>query len=181
MGSATFVALNRVRVVRVAVLMILLTGTAAAQSQQESADDAITWGNSHTAQVADAAEAADPADVVPGYGGTETPLGDYYENQATGDLESDAIDAVILAPDPTVEYAWEQSNTPILEFSEDDPLLVNSWAIQDDTAVVEGELVMTGTNCAEGAVDTPETTLETCSAWTLPEEAFCDNALEGGG
>lgn len=160
------------------LLMMVLTGTAAAQSQQESADDAITWGNANRAQVADATEAADPAEVVPGYGGTDTPLGDYYENQATGDLESDAIEAVILAPDPTVEYAWQQANTPILEFSEDDPLLVNSWAIQDDTTVVEGELVMSGTNCAEGSVDTPETTRETCSAWTLPEEAFCDNALD---
>lgn len=158
--------------------MLMVVGTAAAQSQQESADDAIDWGNANTAPVADAAEAADPADLVPGYGGTDTPLSEYYDNQATGDLEADAIDAVILAPDPTVEYAWEQSNTPILEFSEDDPLLVNAWAIQDDTAVIEGELVMTGTHCADGTVETPETTRETCSAWTLPEEAFCDNALE---
>jgi hypothetical protein len=41
--------------------MMALAGTAAAQSQQESADDAITWGNANRAQVADATEAADPA------------------------------------------------------------------------------------------------------------------------
>ena len=104
--------------------------------------------------------------------------GDYYDNQSTGDLESDAINTVILGSDPTVDYAWDRSNTPILEFSEDDPLLVTSWGIQDDTTVEEGELVLTQTNCTADSVDTPETTLETCTAWTVPEEAFCDNSLD---
>lgn len=160
------------------LLLTVVAGLALAQTQQENADDAVTWGSGNNDPVIDASEAADPNDVVPGYQGTDTTLGDYYDNQNPGNLESDAINAVIVSPDPTAEYAWGQSNTPILEFSEDDPLLVDSWAIQDNTMVVEGELLTTATDCVDGTVDTPETTFETCEAWVLPEEAFCDNSLD---
>ena len=126
----------------------------------------------------EAAATADPTAVVPGYAGTATPLSDYYDRQSAGDLEADGINAVIVAPDPTAAYAWDQANTPILEFSETDPLLVDAWAIQDNTTVVEGELVLTRTDCVDGGIETPATTIERCTAWTLAEEGFCDNALD---
>lgn len=157
---------------------LLVVASSFAQTQQEQADDAIAWGSANNEAVEAAAGNGDPATLVPGYAGT--PLTDYYENQSSGALEADARNAVMVSPDPTTEYAWGQSNTPMLEFSETDPLLVDSWRIQDNTAVVEGELVMTGTECVEGRLEVPQTTVERCTAWTLPEEAFCDNVLEVG-
>ena len=159
-------------------LLVMVAASAGAQTQQDHADDATNWGSDNNAPVVEAAETADPTAVVPGYEGTATPLSDYYDRQSAGDLEADGISAVIVSPDPTAEYAWDQANTPILEFSETDPLLVDSWAIQDNTTVVEGELVLSRTDCVDGEVETPETTIERCTAWTLAEEAFCDNALD---
>ena len=160
------------------LLLIMVAASAGAQTQQDHADDATKWGSDNNTPVVEATETTEPAAVVPGYEGTATPLSDYYDRQSAGDLEADSINAVIVSPDPTTEYAWDQANTPILEFSETDPLLVDSWAIQDNTTVVEGELVMTRTDCVDGDVETPETTIERCTAWTLAEEAFCDNALD---
>jgi hypothetical protein len=160
------------------LLTLIVAARVGAQTQQDHADDATTWGSDNNTPVVSAAQSADPTTTVPGYSGITTPLVDYYDQQSTGDLEADGINAVIVPTDPTVEYAWDQSNTPILEFAETDPLLVDSWAIQNNTAVVEGELVLTGTDCVDGDVVTPETTIERCSAWTLPEEAFCDDALD---
>lgn len=158
--------------------MLLLAGsTAWAQTQQEQADDAIAWGGGANASVLEATE-ADPTTVVPGYAGEDTALGDYYDGQNSAALEADAMEAVLVSPNETADYAWAQSNTPMLEFSEDDPLLVGSWQIQESTAVVENELVITRTECTDGQVDAPKTTIERCTAWTLPEEGFCDNALD---
>lgn len=158
------------------VMMLCASAIAWAQTQQEQADDAIAWGSAGNASVAEATE-ADPSTLVPGYAGEETALGDYYDGQNAAALEADAMEAVIVSPDETTDYAWEQSNTAMLEFSEDDPLLVESWRIQDNTAVIENELVMTETDCVEGQIEAPETTIERCTAWTVPEEGFCDNAL----
>jgi type-F conjugative transfer system mating-pair stabilization protein TraN len=160
------------------LLLIIVSASAGAQTQQDHADDASNWGGSNNAPVVEATETTEPAAVVPGYEGTATPLSDYYDRQSAGNLEADGINAVIVSPDPTTKYAWDQANTPILEFSETDPLLVDSWAIQDNTAVVEGELVLTRTDCVDSEVETPETTVERCTAWTLAEQAFCDNALD---
>ena len=153
-------------------------GVAIGQEQQQHADDAIDWANANNALVVNAAKGSDPQASVPGYQGTDTALSDYYINQSAASLEADGVSAVVVSPEPTTEYVWQQSTTPLLRFSEQDPLLVNSWAIQDNTAVVEGELVMRASECTDGAIDTPETTIEHCTAWSVPEESFCDSELE---
>lgn len=158
--------------------LLIVPGATLAQTQQEHADDAITWGTSGNASVTETVDDTDPETLVPGYAGETTPLSDYYDSQSVGALETDAFNAVIVSPDPTAEYAWRESNQPMLEFSEADPLLVESMRIQDNTAVVEEELVMTGTSCVDGTIETLQTTIERCSAWTLPEEAWCDNTLD---
>ncbi|NNF40798.1 MAG: hypothetical protein HKN64_05420, partial [Woeseiaceae bacterium] len=109
--------MRRLLILASSTLQFALAATAVAQSQQETANDAVSWGNANAPPVVDAAEAGDPAALVPGYGGTDTPLNDYYNNQRPADLESNAVNAVILAPDPTADYTWQQSNTPILQFS----------------------------------------------------------------
>lgn len=155
---------------------LLASGSVWPQTQQQQADEAIAWGSAGSETVAEATE-GDPAALVPGYAGDNNDLGDYYDSQNAPALETDAIEAVIVAPDPTTEFAWDQSTTPMLEFSASDPLLVESRRIQGSTAVVENELIMTGIDCREGQVQAPETTVERCTAWTLPEEAFCNTAL----
>lgn len=156
--------------------MLLAPGIAWPQTQQQRADDAIAWGSAGNDAVAGATD-GDPAALVPGYAGEDNDLGDYYDSQNAAALEADAMEAVIVAPNPTTEFAWDQSTTPMLEFSENDPLLVESWRIQENTSVIENELVITASDCSEGQIEAPETTIERCTAWTLPEEGFCDNAL----
>ncbi|MEM6485290.1 MAG: conjugal transfer protein TraN [Pseudomonadota bacterium] len=159
------------------IACVCVPGICFAQSQQETADDAIEWAEGANSEVVEAAEAGDPIDVTPGFAGTDLSQSDYYDNQSPGGLESDGFTAVITSGDETIGYAWDQANTPVLEFSEDDPLLVDSWAIQDNTSVVEGELLTTSNECSDGDVGTEETTIERCSAWVLPEEGSCSSTL----
>jgi hypothetical protein len=119
------------------------------------------------------------ANSIPGYGGSNLPETDYYDNQDLSGMQTDAIVGINNGTANEVsQYAYQQSLLPKLQFGANDLILTHSDTISTDAMTNPDVLTVQTGSCGVANVTTPVTQTETCTSWITPTVHTCNNTLD---
>jgi hypothetical protein len=165
------------------VLVVFIFGSAEyfwygpLQADQAGVDDGVNYAKGLIGNVQDIGTNTN-INTVPGYGGTNLPLTDYYSNQDLNGLQTDAVIGVNSGTANEASlYAYEKAQQPKLTFGASDPILLNSGTISTDAILNPDVLTVKTGDCAVTSVTGDETRIETCTAWMSPTTHVCGNTL----
>ncbi len=116
---------------------------------------------------------------IPGYGGTNLPEAEYYNNQDVGGLQTDAVVGVTTGTvSDAALFGYNESTKPKLQFNPTDPIILNSTSIADDAVLNPDVLTVPTGDCAISNVTSQDKRIEHCTAWYTPSHHVCNQTLD---
>lgn len=139
------------------------------------------FGNANKGVPADATKNANPATLVPGYGGDNPSQTGLFQGGKQTDLQgigSAAVTACADQTDPNCQAVNTMVQSPVqrpnFNIKPDDPIIGNRDNIIKDPAAIAGDLVSTYETCQEVTITKPaEVENMTCNEYSVLEDKAC--------